>query len=149
MANSITIAGYAYLELVDAFNDGLFPITGTFYTTNEFGMPPAEGVPEYEEMLISAPGIDGCAKKRIGFRGRMIHARLAFIGATKADCENEKTTFFENVTTNDTFSVQVPGGTLRPSCMLVPGSGRDGTWTYMGGMMVLLVDFQFRQIRLT
>jgi len=154
MANILTIAGYTYDELASAFSDvgvnqGIVgPADGVYFATGEWGNPPQEGAPEYQDLEITLPGVDGVGIKRLGFRGRPIYARMAFIGATKADCETAKNAFFSAITPLASFSITVPEGTARPSCRIVHGSASQGQWAYMGGKFVLLVDVAFRQFRL-
>jgi hypothetical protein len=149
----IEIASYTYQELAAAWGadmtgiDG--PIDGTFYATGEFGNPPYEGPAQYQDMEITLPGVDGIGIKRMGFRGRPIFVRMVFVGATKSACEGNKDTFFSNITGLSSFSIKLPGGTTRPSCRIVHGSAENGQWQYAGGMMMLLVDVQFKQMRLT
>lgn len=153
MPNEFKVAGYTYGELASAFGPGMTgiegPFIGTYYTTGEFGNPPSEGSPEYQDMEITLPGVDGVGIKRLGFRGRPIFARMAFVGSTKTEAETEKQLFFDKITVLTSFDMQVPGGILRPSCRIVHGSATQGQWTYAGGMYILLVDVAFRQIRLT
>jgi hypothetical protein len=153
MANVINIASYDYSELAAAWGADLTgidgPVAGTYYATGEFGNPPYEGPAQYQDMEITLPGVDGIGIKRMGFRGRPIFVRMAFIGLTKAACEGAKNNFFASITPLASFSITLPGGTARPSCRIVHGSAETGQWQYMGGMMVLLVDVQFKQMRLT
>lgn len=154
MANILTIAGYTYGELASAFsgvgiNQGTTgPVDGVYFATGEWGNPPQEGAPEYQDLEITLPGVDGVGIKRLGFRGRPIYARLAFVGGNKATCEGYKGAFFDAITQLASFSITVPEGTARPSCRIVHGSASQGQWAYMGGKFVLLVDVAFRQLRL-
>jgi len=151
-ANKITIASYDYEELAAAWGATLSgngaPTAGTFYATGDFGNPPYEGPPQYQDLEITLPGVDGVGIKRLGFRGRPIFVRMAFIGLTKSDCETAKNDFYANITPLASFGVTLPGGTARPSCRIVHGSAENGQWVYWGGMMVLLVDIQLKQMRL-
>jgi len=148
----ITIGSYEYYELARAFGadmegiDG--PVSGTYYATGTFGNPPYEGPAQYQDLEITLPGVDGIGIKRLGFRGRPIFVRMAFIGPTKAQAETEKNNFFSNITALASFSITLPGGTARPSCRIVHGSAENGEWQYIGGQMMLLVDVQFKQMRL-
>lgn len=154
MANILSVAGYDYGELASAWadmgpNQGIEgPASGSYFATGEWGNPPQEGAPEYQDLEITLPGVDGVGIKRLGFRGRPIYARMAFVGDTKAGCETAKNDFFSNITALASFSITVPDGTARPSCRIVHGSASQGQWAYMGGKFVLLVDVAFRQMRL-
>lgn len=152
MPNKITIAGNDYYELAYAWGNDLTgidgPVAGTYYATGEFGNPPYEGPAQYQDMEISLPGVDGIGIKRMGFRGRPIFVRMAFIGPYKGDVELAKNGFFSLITPLASFSVTLPSGTARPSCRIVHGSGENGQWVYAGGMMILLVDIQIKQMRL-
>lgn len=153
MANQLEINGEYYDELARAFGDDFTgidgPSDGKYYCTGEHGNPPVEGAPEYQDMEITLPGVDGIGIKRLGFRGRPIYFRMAFIGETKTIAERNKNEFFEELTALASFTVTVPGGTLRPSCRIVHGSAQSGQWAYWAGKMVLLVDVTLRQMRLT
>jgi len=154
MANILEVAGQVYGELASAWDDMgintgvLGPVVGTYFATGEHGTPPYEGAPEYQDMEITLPGVDGIAIKRMGFRGRPIFCRMAFVGEDKDEAEVNKNFFFTLITPLASFDVKVPGGTTRPSCRIVHGSASSGQWTYMGGKFVLLVDVQFKQMRL-
>ena len=155
MANSMSIAGEYLFEFANAWTnlgpamgtDG--PLKGKYYATGEYGNAPFEGAPEYQDLEITLPGVDGIGIKRLGFRGRPIYVRVVFVGADKTEAETEKNTFFNLITPLASFSITLPGGTARPSCRIVHGSAGQGQWQYMGGMYCLLVDMQFRQMRLT
>jgi len=153
MPNEIVISTNTITELANAYGadrtgiDG--PGAGIYYCTGEFGNPPSEGAPEYQDMEISLPAVDGLGIKRMGFRGRPIFCRLAFVGTTKSQCETLKSNFFDTITTLASFTITLPGGTARPSCRIVHGSATTGQWTYANGVFMLLVDMSFRQIRLT
>jgi len=152
MSEPLVISGNDYYELSTAFTGGTGidgPQPGTYFATGEWGNPPHEGAPEYQDMEITLPGVDGIGIKRMGFRGRPIYCRMAFIGDDKSGVEAQKEDFFVGVTALVSFDVQVPGGTSRPSCRIVHGTANQGQWTYFAGRFVLLVDVQFRQFRLT
>lgn len=149
----MVINGEYFYELAEAFGpdsqgiDG--PTAGYYYATPPFGNPPYEGAAEYQDLEITLPGVDGIGIKRLGFRGRPIYARLAFVGLTKAQVEQNKNTMFDLWTQLASFSITLPGGTQRPSCRIVHGSASRGEWEYIGGRFVLFVDVAFRQYRLT
>lgn len=152
MPNSIVIAGNTYYELAYAWGADLEgidgPTIGTYYATGEFGNPPYEGPAQYQDMEITLPGVDGIGIKRMGFRGRPIFVRMVFVGEYKAETELAKNGFFSLITPLASFSITLPGGAARPSCRIVHGSAENGQWTYMGGKICLLVDVQFKQMRL-
>jgi hypothetical protein len=153
MAGELKIAEEYFFELSYAFGadetgiDG--PVKGHYYATPPFGNPPFEGAAEYQDLEITLPGVDGIGVKRLGFRGRPIYARLAFIGDTKAEVETDKNAMFAKFVALASYSIQLPGGTTRPSCRIVHGSAGRGEWQYMGGKFCLFVDVQFKQCRLT
>jgi len=152
-AGELKIAGYTFYEFAVAWGVDMTGIDGPvqspgYYATGEFGNPPYEGPPQYQDMEITLPGVDGIGIKRMGFRGRTIFARMIFVGATKAFVEGVKNTFFGDITPLASFSITLPGGVTRPSCRIVHGSAETGQWMYAGGMMMLLVDVQFKQMRL-
>lgn len=145
------VAGTAYKSFAEGFYEagklGQELTTGTYYVHGELGSAPTESAPLYHELEVSFPGVDGVGVKRMGFRGRFIKGTLAFVQANKEDCESQKVTFLETVTALASFTVAVPGGAARGNCRLVPGSGVARGWLFMAGMYVLLVDVEFRQMR--
>lgn len=153
MPNSMLIANETVWEFAYSFGatgtgiDG--PTQGRYYATGEQGNPPYEGAPEYQDLEITLPGVDGIGIKRLGFRGRPIYVRMIFVGSTKTEAEFNKNYFFGLITPLASFSITLPGGTARPSCRIVHGSAGTGQWVDMGGKQCLLVDIQFKQMRLT
>lgn len=149
---TMIIAGESIKDFAQAWglNGGIDgPQPGNYYAIGDLGSPPHEGPPMYSELEIVFPGMDGIGIKRMGFRGRMITCRILFVDSTKDLVETRKNAFFTLITPLASFSVQVPGGTSRPSCRLVAGGGTLGTWMQMGGRFVLAVDLELKQMRLT
>ena len=151
--NKILIGPYEYSELAASFGPDMTgvdgPIGGVYYATGQFGNPPYEGAPEYQDMEITLPGVDGIGIKRMGFRGRPIFVRMAFVASNKTDCESFKNNFFDSITPLASFKIKLPGGVERPSCRIVHGSSARGEWSYAASMYILLVDVSFRQMRLS
>ena len=155
MAN-MTIAGQDVPDFAQAWGLGNpapggvnGPQNGIYYALGDFGSPPHEGPPMYSELEIVFPGLDGIGIKRMGFRGRLISCRVLIVGSIKDEVEILKDAFFDLITPLASFSVKIPGGNVRPSCRLVSGGGNSGTWLQMGGKLVLAVDLEFKQMRLT
>ena len=149
---TMTIAGQSITDFAQAWGVGggiNGPVPGVYYALGDLGSPPTEGPPMYSELEVVFPGLDSIGIKRMGFRGRMINCRLLFVAADKAGVETAKNAFFALITPLASFSITVPGGTARPSCRLVSGAGNSGTWLQMGGRLVLAVDMEFKQMRLT
>jgi hypothetical protein len=151
-ATVMMIAGLTIPALADGFtNPGTIykPASGTYYGHGpNFGPAPHEGPPMYQDTEVSFPGVDGVGIKRFGFRGRLIEARLCFVGESKLIVWGQKSILDNAVTPLASFAVQTPSGPSRPACRLVVGSGTSGQWEYLGGTMVLVVEYQFRQARL-
>jgi len=150
MANELDIYGFFIPPFHEAWPGGTGEGTltaGTYYAHDSVGPQPHEAPPMYQDLEITFPGVDGIAIKRFGFRGRLIHCRIMFVGATKGDAESRKNSFNAQVTRLASFAIKVPGGTNRPYCRLLPGSGQSGTWEQVGGFLVLSVDYVFKQVR--
>jgi hypothetical protein len=145
------IAGVQLPAFRDAFTipEMSSPDEGSYYAHDPVAAAPHEGPPMYQELEFSFPGVPGIGIKRMGFRGRQISCTAIFVGLTKASCENAKNMAFATWTPLASFPVTIPGGTQRPACRLVPGSGSGQGWLYMGGKMLLLVPLEFRQLRLS
>lgn len=145
---TITINGNSYDDLTAAFNAGQQPTSGTYYVLAPFGEPPLAGPPEYEEVEVSFPGVDGVATKRLGFRGRNIWAMLIVIGASKAAVQSSVNTMQSSFAQQARYTISMPGGTQYQGCKLARGAATQTSWSTIGDKVCCIVACQFRQLSL-
>lgn len=149
MATDTAIAGTTYKSLEHAYNGGVTtPAAGVYTALPPYGLPPWEASPEYEEMPITYLGLDGVGTKQGGFRGRNIGVDIVIIGAAKSDIETSKNALFAAMPTTSRFSVTIPGGTARPGCKLVRGSGEIKDWSTLDGKILACLMLRIRQMSL-
>jgi len=147
MSTTTAIAGTNYNSFEHAYNGGVTtPTAGVYTALPPYGLPPSESSPEYEELLVTFAGISGVGTKQMGFRGRNIVVDLVIVGATKSAVESSKNTLFGTMPTTSRFSVTIPGGTARPGCKLVRGSGMIKDWSTLDGKILGCLQLQIRQM---
>lgn len=145
---SATIPGHASLAAFPtAFSGGSStPTAGVYYAVPPMGEPGREGVPEYEEILASFPGVDGVGTKRLGFRARKIVFEIIIVGADRSACETSKNAIFDAATALARYSVKVEGGTERQGCKLVRGAGIPERSYTITDKICLVVPLVFIQL---
>jgi len=148
---TLALAGASYADLTQSLGAAT-PLEGVYYALPPYGDAPCEDAPEYEDVQMSFPGVDGVGIKRLGFRGRNIRVTLVILGMTKANCEARKDTLFASLTPLARFSITLPGGTARPGCRLLPGGASSESWSSVGvpgaTRNVLIVKLNLRQMSL-
>jgi len=146
------IAGLAIQDITQAFAGGE-PAAGVYYALPPYGEAPMEDAPEYEDVQLSWPGVDGSGIKRLGFRGRNIHATIVILGDSKAACEAIKDSLFTSWTPLARFSITIPGGSARPGCRLLAGGATFESWSNLGRlgttMLAGVLKASFRQLSLS
>lgn len=125
------------------------PLAGTYYALEPYGEAPRASAPEYEELAVTFPGVDGVGIKRFGFRGRDVFATLCIIGADKAAVETAWTALSTSVTQLARYSITMPGGTVYQGCKLVKGGGRVTRFINFNTFIMGVVDLDFRQLSVT
>lgn len=150
MATSTSIAGTSYNSVEGSYGAGATsPTAGVYTALAPYGDPPQEGSAEYEEIPVSYLGVDGVGTKQGGFRGRNLTIDMVIIGATKSACMSSHATLLATMPTTSRFSVTVPGGTARPGCKLLRGSGKITKWETLDNKIVALLTLEIRQMSLT
>lgn len=130
MAANLTINGTSYDHICAGLAGA--GVAGTYYSTEPFSPSPMAHSPQYEDQMITFPGIDGVGRKRFGFRGRRITCHLVAIDTTKAGCETKKETAFSNANGLARFSVTMPGGSAMQGCTLGRDGGSVTNWMTIG-----------------
>lgn len=125
------------------------PLAGLYYALDPYGEAPRAGAPEYEELPVTFPGVDGVGLKRFGFRGRDINATICVIGATKAACETTWAAFGTSITQLARYTITMPGGTVLQGCKLTRGGGRLVRWVNFNTWIMGIADCDWRQLSTT
>ena len=142
----ITINGLTYKSLDECWGVGGRPLAGVYYSLDPFGEAPRASAPEYEELSVTFPGVDGVGIKRFGFRGRDIFITLCLIGADKAAVENQWLVINASITQLNRFTIVLPGGTTFQGCKLVKGGGRLIRHINFNNYILGIADLELRQL---
>lgn len=148
------INGTSIEPITAAFLDGATQLTcpanGIFYALEPYGGAPVEGPPEYDEILVSYPGLDGVGRKRLGFRARKIHFDLMIVDESASLCSVAARTLFDLITLLPRFTVSIEdnGGTSldREGCILLRGTGTPSKWFTIGNKVILFLSLDFVQL---
>lgn len=152
MATTTSIAGTGYSSFEAAFGGNVStPAAGVYTALPPYGSPPRESSAEYEELPIIFFGVSGVGTKggNSDFRGRNFIIDMIIAGATKAAIETSRNALLATMAPNARFSVTVPGGTARPGCKLVRGSGEVKDWINLGGNIICTLTLNIRQMSLS
>ena len=141
-------AGISFKPINEAFQPGGVITSDGYYAIDPIGEPPREGPPEYEEVEVSFPGVDGVATKRLGFRGRSIWATLVFVGTDKADVQTLVETATTAFAVQARYEVKLPGGSARPGCKLARGQAIQTHWAKFDTHIYCVMEVHFRQLSL-
>jgi len=143
----LELAGDTIAPIVEAdTSPGDAYAIGTFYALAPLGNVPLEHDPEYDEMPLAFPGVDGVGTKNMGFRGRDIDIELIFLNSTESNIRTAKDTLIDKMA-KKRFTVTVPGGTQRPSCKLKRGGARELFISHLGGRMSMKVRINVRSMK--
>ena len=142
-----TIPGVASLEPFDtAFTDPSSPTAGSYYAVPPIGEPGRESAADYEELMNTWPGVDNVGIKRLGFRGRKLMFDVVIVGASKSACETTKNTILDAASALARYTAKVDGGTSRPGCKLVKGSGNITRWFTIGTKICCILELHLIQL---
>ena len=107
---------------------------GNYYALPPYGIAPCIEALEYEEQLVTIPGVNYVGTKIAGIRGCLIQADLVFAGATKALCQAARDAAFGNDTnpvlcTRTRYSLTLPTA-IAPinGVKLIRGTGMISSW---------------------
>ena len=133
--------------ITSAFSGGSSsPDAGVYYATPPIGEPPREGSIERDEILNTWPGVDWVGTKNLGKRGRKIIFDIIIVAASKTAVEAAANTIKDAASASARYTVQTDGGTARPGCKLVRGSGQITRWFTIGTMICANLELAFVQL---
>ncbi len=147
MSTSTSINGTSYTSFDGAFSGTVVePADGTYTAVAPFGIPPREGSPEYEELLVTYAGVSGVGTKQLGFRGRDITIDLISTATSRSTIETARNGILSGMTPTSRFSVTIPSGTARLGTKLKRGGCTVKSWFTIGTKTCCLYTLELRQM---
>ena len=145
---TLTINGTAFTGLPQGFSGGFNTLqAGAYHSTDlKTGMPPIDGAPEYEHMLVTFDGVDGTGRIRKGFRNRPIIATLIWAN-TLTNAMSAHKSFFDSATQLARYTITMQGGTAYQGCVLAQANSK--WFANMDGNAVIQAECVFQQFSST
>lgn len=147
---TLTINGTNYNDFLQAFAGNLTsPAAGQYYAVPPYGKPPTESTFQYQEQIITFPGVlDAAGSKRFSFGPRIISCDLIIVGTSKANAATAADSLMSSMNQVQRYAITLPNGVSRPGCKYLAAQEDDWIFSFANSFAVLL-SCSFKQLQVS
>ena len=131
MASDLTIGDFTFSQLSNAPKKGT---DASGYNTGIYWMDYNIGTKQFDDRLISLPGVDGFYVKRYGNRGRGISVQVCCIDADLFITTECLYDIEDTLTAITPFQIMTPGGIIFHNCTIQNPTEKRMTKILSGGL---------------
>lgn len=117
--NDLTLGSITLSSIDTAFCST--SLDGSYYTLPPYGLVPYALEPNYEDIFISFPFVDGFSRKRMGKRSQRIVVSMVTINATPETVETTRQAIMTEFTDLARKTITLPDNSSYLGCILRPG----------------------------